>query len=91
MPREHGLDVVEAIQAMRDGRAKVFMAMGGNFLVGRAGHRPRPPRRCASTRLTVHVATKPNRSHLVCGRQALLLPTLGRTERDQVVHASRTR
>jgi molybdopterin-dependent oxidoreductase alpha subunit len=80
-PREHGVDVVQAIRAMRDGRAKVFMALGGNFL-------PAAPdtaataaalRNCA---LTVHVATKPNRTHLVTGREALLLPTLGRTERD---------
>ncbi|MEJ7785298.1 MAG: FdhF/YdeP family oxidoreductase [Solirubrobacteraceae bacterium] len=84
MPREPGRDVVETIRGMRDGQIKVFMAMGGNFLsaspdtaaTGEALRR---------TRLTVHVATKPNRSHLTCGDQALLLPTLGRTERDQVV------
>jgi molybdopterin-dependent oxidoreductase alpha subunit len=81
MPREHGVDVVHAIRAMRDGRAHVFMAMGGNFLSAT----PDTDVTAAALRgcrLTVHVATKPNRSHLVCGREALILPTLGRTERD---------
>ena len=97
MPREHGRDVVQTIAGMRDGQVRVLMAMGGNFLSAApdTGATADALRR---TRLTVHVATKPNRSHLVTGRQALLLPTLGRTERDQlvtvedsmsVVHASR--
>jgi molybdopterin-dependent oxidoreductase alpha subunit len=81
MPREHGVDVVHAIRAMRDGRAHVFMAMGGNFLSATPDTEVTAAalRNC---RLTVHVATKPNRSHVVCGREALILPTLGRTERD---------
>jgi molybdopterin-dependent oxidoreductase alpha subunit len=83
-PREHGFDVVESIRAMRDGRAHVFMAMGGNFLSA-APDTDATAAALRNTRLTVHVATKPNRSHLVHGRQALLLPTLGRTEVDQVV------
>ncbi|NYE60915.1 molybdopterin-dependent oxidoreductase alpha subunit [Duganella sp. 1224] len=80
-PRAHGLDTVDSIQAMLDGRVQVFIAMGGNFAMAT----PDTPltfealRRCA---LTVHVATKLNRSHLVTGRAALLLPTLGRTEID---------
>ena len=81
MPRRHGVDVVEAIRAMRDGQIKVFLAMGGNFLSAApdTAVTAEALRRC---RLTVHVATKPNRSHVTPGRQALLLPTLGRTEDD---------
>lgn len=80
-PREHGLDTVGAIRAMRDGHAKVFMAMGGNF----ASATPDTPVTEAALRncsLTVQVSTKLNRSHLVHGRTALILPSLGRTDRD---------
>jgi molybdopterin-dependent oxidoreductase alpha subunit len=80
-PREHGVDVVGAIEAMRDGRGKVFFAMGGNF----ATATPDTAATHAALRnceLTVHVATKLNRSHLVHGKEALLLPCLGRTEID---------
>lgn len=102
-PREHGLDVVESIKAMVAGRAKVLFALGGNFLSA-APDTEQTARALRSCRLTVHVATKLNRAHLTCGTQALLLPTLGRTERDltggreqvvtvedsmSVVHASR--
>ncbi len=81
MPREHGFDVVDAIRAMRDGRAHVFFAMGGNFLSATPDTAV-TAQALRSCRLTVHVATKPNRSHLVHGEEALILPTLGRTERD---------
>jgi molybdopterin-dependent oxidoreductase alpha subunit len=81
MPREHGVDVVDAIRAMRDGRGRVFFAMGGNFLSA-APDTEATARALRNCRLTVHVATKPNRSHLIHGEEALLLPTLGRTERD---------
>ncbi|TDR73892.1 FdhF/YdeP family oxidoreductase [Paludibacterium purpuratum] len=80
-PREHGLDVVATIQAMLAGSVKVFFGLGGNFVMA-APDTPRTfeaMRRCA---LTVQVATKLNRSHLVHGQQALLLPTLGRSEID---------
>jgi len=80
-PREHGLDTVNAIRAMRDGRAKVFMAMGGNF----ASATPDTAATEAALRncsLTVHVSTKLNRSHVVHGKTALILPSLGRTDRD---------
>jgi len=81
MPREHGLDVVRAIRALRDGKAKVFIALGGNFVAAS------PDTEVTETamrraRLTVHVSTKLNRSHCVTGARALILPTLGRTERD---------
>ena len=80
-PREHGLNVVEAIEAMHKGRARVFFAMGGNFISATPDteYTAEALRRC---RLTVQVSTKLNRSHLVTGRQALILPCLGRTERD---------
>jgi molybdopterin-dependent oxidoreductase alpha subunit len=80
-PREPGFDVVEAIRAMRDGKASVFVAMGGNF----AAATPDTEVTEAALRacdLTVHVSTKLNRSHAVTGREALILPCLGRTEID---------
>jgi molybdopterin-dependent oxidoreductase alpha subunit len=80
-PREHGLDTVDAIRAMRDGRAKVFMGMGGNFALATPDTAVTETalRNCS---LTVQVSTKLNRSHLVTGREALILPSLGRTDRD---------
>ncbi|MGW7285449.1 FdhF/YdeP family oxidoreductase [Streptomyces sp. NPDC054847] len=80
-PRAHGLDTVNSIKAMREGRIKVFLGVAGNFV------RAAPDsdvtedamRRCS---LTAHISTKLNRSHTVCGRTALILPTLGRTEVD---------
>lgn len=80
-PREHGLDAVEAIRAMRDGRAHVFFAMGGNFAAA-APDTDATFAALRACRLTVHVSTKLNRSHVVTGAQALILPTLGRTEVD---------
>lgn len=80
-PREHGFDTLAAIAAMRDGHAKVFFALGGNF----AAATPDTAQTQAALRnceLTVHVSTKLNRSHLVHGREALILPCLGRTEID---------
>jgi molybdopterin-dependent oxidoreductase alpha subunit len=80
-PEKHGYDTVETLRAMHCGKVKVFFAMGGNFLsatpdteYGAAGLR-----RCT---LTAHVAIKLNRSHLVTGEEALILPTIGRSERD---------
>lgn len=81
-PRAHGFDTVAAIRAMRDGRVRFFMGMGGNFVsatpdtaVVEEGMR--------RVGLTVQVSTKLNRSHVVTGRRALILPTLGRTDRDR--------
>jgi len=81
-PREPGLDVVGAIKAMHDGRAKVFFALGGNFLSATSDTEftAAALQRC---RLTVQVSTKLNRSHLITGRSALILPCLGRTEVDR--------
>ena len=80
-PRAPGCDAVEAIRAMRDGRAHVFFAMGGNF-ASAAPDSDATFAALGACRLTVHVSTKLNRSHVVPGRQALILPTLGRTEVD---------
>lgn len=80
-PRKHGFSVVDAIKAMHAGTAKVFFALGGNFLSATPDteHTAEALRRC---NLTVHVSTKLNRSHLIHGKQALILPCLGRTEKD---------
>lgn len=81
IPRRDGLNTVESIEAMRDGRAKIFFAMGGNF----ASASPDTEvvfdalKKC---RLTVQVITKLNRSALAVGEQALILPCLGRSEID---------
>ena len=80
-PRARGLDTVESIRAMAEGRAKVFLAMGGNFLSA-TPDTALTGKALQSTRLTVHVSTKLNRSHLVAGRTGLILPALGRTEWD---------
>ncbi|MEG3626148.1 FdhF/YdeP family oxidoreductase [Streptomyces poriticola] len=80
-PRAHGYDVVRAIRALRDGEAKVFFAMGGNF-VSASPDTEVTEAAMRRARLTVHVSTKLNRSHTVTGARALILPTLGRTERD---------
>jgi molybdopterin-dependent oxidoreductase alpha subunit len=81
VPREHGLDTVDSIRAMRDGRGKVFFGLGGNFASATPDSQL-TERALRSCELTVHVSTKLNRSHVVHGRTALILPTLGRTELD---------
>ncbi len=80
-PRDHGYDVVDAIKAMHGGKAKVFFALGGNFLSASPDTEfcGEALRNCD---LTVHVSTKPNRSHLIHGKTALILPCLGRSEKD---------
>ena len=80
-PRRHGHDVVEGIHAMLDGAATVFVALGGNFLHA-APDTALTAAALRRTTLSVQVSTKLNRSHLVTGGTALILPTLGRTERD---------
>jgi molybdopterin-dependent oxidoreductase alpha subunit len=104
-PRQPGYDTVEAIHAMHSGRARVFIALGGNFLSATPDtlFTAEALRRC---RLTVQISTKLNRAHLVTGEEAIILPCLGRTERDVqacgeqfvtvensmgIVHASRGR
>ncbi|MFF0383908.1 FdhF/YdeP family oxidoreductase [Streptomyces sp. NPDC004286] len=81
-PREHGLDTVNTIEAMHTGDVKVFVGMGGNFALAAPDsvYTFDALRKCE---LTVQVSTKLNRSHLVHGKQALILPCLGRTEKDE--------
>ncbi|MDZ4716303.1 MAG: FdhF/YdeP family oxidoreductase [Cytophagales bacterium] len=80
-PRAEGYDVVRSIKAMYEGKAKVFFAMGGNFLSATPDthYTAKALRTCE---LTVHVSTKLNRSHLVHGKEALILPCLGRSDQD---------
>ncbi|WP_327099038.1 FdhF/YdeP family oxidoreductase [Nocardia vinacea] len=80
-PRRHGYDAVDAIRAMRDGRATVFFGMGGNF-VSAAPDTDATESALRNCALTVHVSTKLNRSHVVHGSTALILPTLGRSDLD---------
>jgi len=80
-PRRPGVDVADAIAAMAEGRIRVLMAIGGNFLAA-APDTEATAAALRRLRLTVHVSTKLNRSHLVTGRRALILPTLARSERD---------
>jgi molybdopterin-dependent oxidoreductase alpha subunit len=80
-PREHGLDTVATIRGMLDGSVPVFVSMGGNFALA-APDTEATFAALRNTDLTVQVSTKLNRSHLVHGRAALILPCLGRTERD---------
>ncbi len=81
-PREAGFDTVEAVQALDDGRARVFFAMGGNF-VSAVSDTDVTEQAMRKAELTVHVSTKLNRSHVVHGRTALILPALGRSEKDR--------
>jgi molybdopterin-dependent oxidoreductase alpha subunit len=80
-PLEHGYDVVDSIKAMHENKVEVFFAMGGNFLSATPDTEftGQALRKCS---LTVHVSTKLNRSHLVHGKEALILPVLGRSEID---------
>jgi formate dehydrogenase major subunit len=79
-PREHGFDTVDAIRALRDGKAHFFMGLGGNF-VQAAPDTEVTAKALRNAAMTVQVSTKLNRSHLECGDTALILPTMGRTEK----------
>jgi molybdopterin-dependent oxidoreductase alpha subunit len=80
-PRKWGYDAVETLHAMFDGDVKVFLAISGNFISNTPDtvYSAHAMQRC---KLTVHVSTKLNRSHLITGERALILPCLGRTEED---------
>ena len=82
-PRGHGLDVVDSIKAMHDGKLKVFFAMGGNF-ISATPDTLYTAEAMRKLELSVHVSTKLNRSHLVHGDEALILPTLSRSDKDIV-------
>lgn len=81
-PTKQGYDTVEAIHAMYGGKAKVFVCLGGNFLMAASDTRY-TAEAIQNCELTVQISTKLNRSHLVTGKTALILPTLGRSEKDQ--------
>jgi formate dehydrogenase major subunit len=80
-PRENGVDSVDGIKALADGRIKVWFALGGN-LVAAISDTDAAESAVQKAEMTVQVSTKPNRSHAVVGREALILPTMGRTEID---------
>jgi molybdopterin-dependent oxidoreductase alpha subunit len=83
-PIIEGVDVVEAVHRMRDGASTVFLSMGGNFLSAMSDTNATASA-LTNCSLTVQISTKPNRSHLVTGKTALILPCLGRTELDLTV------
>jgi molybdopterin-dependent oxidoreductase alpha subunit len=81
VPRKHGYDTVASILAMHEGRGNVFFALGGNFAQATPDS-AFTAAALAKCRLTCHVSTKLNRSHLIHGRRALILPCLGRSDGD---------
>lgn len=80
-PRDHGYDSTEAMRAMSRGEVDVFMALGGNLAMANSDTALMEAG-LKQTELTVHISTQPNRSHVVHGKTAIILPTLGRTDRD---------
>lgn len=80
-PDREGVDVVGAMKAMHDGEAKVFICLGGNFLMA-ASDTEYTAKALQQCELTVQISTKLNRTHLVTGKTALILPTFGRSEKD---------
>lgn len=80
-PTKRGVDVVEAIQAMYNKKTKIFVCLGGNFVMA-ASDTAYTAKAIANCNLTVQISTKLNRSHLITGKTALLLPTFGRSEKD---------
>ena len=80
-PDHEGLDVVGTLKAMYEGNAKVFMCLGGNFLMA-ASDTEYTAKGIQNCDLTIQVSTKLNRTHLITGKTALILPTIGRSEKD---------
>ncbi len=80
-PNQEGVDTVGAMEAMHDGKAKVFICLGGNFLMA-ASDTEYTAQALQNCDLTVQISTKLNRTHLVTGKTALILPTYGRSEKD---------
>lgn len=81
IPTKPGVDSVRAVKSMRGGTAKVFLSMGGNF-VSAMSDTNATASALSNCSITAQISTKPNRSHLVTGRTALILPCLGRSEKD---------
>jgi len=84
MPRKHGVDSVAAVEAMRDQPGKVFIGLAGNFTRA-ISDSVVTEKAMANCRLTAFISTKLNRSHLITGREALILPCLGRSEIDRSI------
>jgi molybdopterin-dependent oxidoreductase alpha subunit len=82
VPRDNGFNTVESIHAMLEGKAKVFIALGGNFSAA-TPDTTRTHMALKKCDLTVQISTKLNRSHVITGKRALILPCLGRTEIDR--------
>lgn len=82
-PRAHGFDVVETINAMHEGNLKVFFAMGGNFLSA-TPDTLYTAEAMRKMKLTVNISTKLNRGHLVHGEESIILPTLARSDKDEI-------
>ena len=80
-PRTHGTDSLRAIEGMQRGEVKVWFALGGN-LVAAISDTVAAEKAMHGTEMTVQISTKLNRSHAVIGTEALILPTMGRTEVD---------
>ena len=80
-PDKKGVDTVGAMKAMYEGKSKVFICLGGNFLMA-ASDTAYTARALQNCNLTVQISTKLNRTHLVTGKTALILPTYGRSEKD---------
>jgi molybdopterin-dependent oxidoreductase alpha subunit len=87
MPRERGLDTLDAVRALSTGRARVMVGLGGNF-VRATPDTDLTEHALAGADLTVQISTKLNRSHLVCGDTAIILPTFGRTDTDNSVRGA---
>ena len=81
IPTKPGVDSVRAVKSMRGGTAKVFLSMGGNFVSAMSDTKATASA-LSNCSITAQISTKPNRSHLVTGRTALILPCLGRSEKD---------
>lgn len=80
-PDQEGADVVGSMKAMYEGNAKIFMCLGGNFLMA-ASDTEYTAKGIQNCDLTVQISTKLNRTHLITGKTALILPTIGRSEKD---------
>ncbi len=85
MPREPGLDAVDAVRALALGKARVLVGLGGNF-VRATPDTNLTERALAAAQLTVQISTKLNRSHVVCGDTAIILPAMGRTDVERSRH-----
>ncbi len=80
-PRQHGYDSTETLHAFENDAVDVFVSMGGNFALANS-ETELLEAGMQRAKLTVHISTKPNRSHVVHGQTSLILPTLGRTDKD---------